>query len=195
MSRTRLIATDQHANNDINTGTTVFKGSSMSEKRILLLGVGNILYNDEGLGVYAFRHLEENYRFSDNVTLMDGGTMGKLLMHALMEHDFVIIMDAVLGGETPGTVYRLEGDGLRKSLGFHDSQHQVDLVDTLISCELIGNRPDVVVIGMEPQEYKELGTELTPACKAAFPKFIGHILDELDAAGGKADKRETAAAV
>lgn len=161
----------------------------MSEKSILLLGVGNILYNDEGLGVYAFRHLTENYQFSENVTLMDGGTMGKLLMHPLMEHDFVIIMDAVLGGEAPGTVYRLENDGLRKSLGFHDSQHQVDLVDTLISCELIGKRPDVVVIGMEPQEYKAMGTELTPACSAAFPKFIGHILEELTAAGGRADKK------
>lgn len=161
----------------------------MSEKKILLLGVGNILYNDEGLGVYAYRHLEENYLFSDNVTLMDGGTMGKLLMHPLMEHDFVVVMDAVLGGEAPGTVYRLEGDALRKSLGFHDSQHEVDLVDTLISCELIGNRPDVVVIGMEPLEYKQMGTEMTGPCREAFPKFIGHILEELEAAGGRAEKK------
>ncbi|MDR1947308.1 MAG: HyaD/HybD family hydrogenase maturation endopeptidase [Desulfovibrio sp.] len=156
----------------------------MPGRRILLLGVGNILYRDEGIGVHALRQLERNYSFSDNVTLTDGGVMGKLLMSVLVEHDFVIVLDAVLGGGEPGTVYRLEGEGLRKSLGFHDSQHQVDLVDTLISCELIGGRPEAVVIGMEPENYTDLGTEPTPLCAAALPGFIGHVLDELKAAGG-----------
>jgi hydrogenase maturation protease len=94
-------------------------------------------------------------------------------------------MDAVLGEEAPGTVYRLEGEGLRKSLGFHDSQHQVDLVDTLISCELIGNRPETVVIGMQPGDYINMGTELTEACLAAMPKFLGHVLEEVAASGGE----------
>jgi hydrogenase maturation protease len=156
----------------------------MSAKRILLLGVGNILYRDEGLGVYALQRLESAYAFSDNLTLMDGGTMGKLLMHALLDHDRVIVLDAVLGGEAPGTVYRLEGEALRKSLGFHDSQHQVDLVDTLISCELVGHRPDTVVIGMQPGDYTSMGTELTEACLAAMPKFISHALEEVQASGG-----------
>jgi hydrogenase maturation protease len=165
----------------------------VSGGRILLLGVGNILYRDEGLGVHALRLLEQNYSFSDNVTLTDGGVMGKLLMAVLMEHDAVVVLDAVLGGEKAGTVYRLEGEGLRKSLGFHDSQHQVDLVDTLISCGLIGNRPETVVIGMEPENYAELGTELTTACAAALPKLIKHALEELRAAGGSARPRRDAA--
>lgn len=158
----------------------------MAQPRILLLGVGNILYSDEGVGVHAANHLEANYSFSDNVTLMEGGTMGKLLMHAIMDCDRLIIMDAVLGGQEPGTIYRLVDDNLRKSLGFHDSQHQVDLVDTLISCELIGNRPEAVVIGMEPADWKTLGTELTGPCREKLPKLIGHVLEELRAAGGTA---------
>jgi len=161
----------------------------MDGKRILLLGVGNILYRDEGLGVHAFRYLEEHYTFSPNVTLMDGGTMGKLLMYPLMEHDAVIVMDAVLGGEAPGAVYRLVDEALRKSLGFHDSQHQVDLVDTLVSCELMGKRPDVVVIGMEPEDYRNMGEDMTDSCKAKLPKFIAHVLEELEATGGKATPR------
>lgn len=156
------------------------------DKRILLLGVGNILYSDEGLGVHAVRHLEERYGFSPNVTLMDGGTMGKLLMSALIEHDLVIVMDAVLGGQAPGTVYRLEDEGLRKSLGFRDSQHDVDFVDTLISCEIIGHRPDAVVIGMEPADWKTMAVDLSPVCAEKLPKLVGCALEELEAAGGKA---------
>ena len=161
----------------------------MTEPRILLLGVGNTLYSDEGVGVHAARHLEANYRFSDNVILMDGGTMGKLLVGPIVECDRLIVIDAVLGGEEPGTVYRLEDEGLRKSLGFHDSQHQVDLVDTLISCEIIGNRPEAVVIGMEPADWKTLNTEMTAVCREKLPKLIGHVLEELKASGGLAEPR------
>ena len=158
----------------------------MAQPRILLLGVGNILYSDEGVGVHAVKHLEDSYSFSDNVTLLEGGTMGKLLMHAITDCDRLIIMDAVLGGHEPGSVYRLVDEGLRKSLGFHDSQHQVDLVDTLIYCELIGNRPEAVVIGMEPADWKTLSMELTDRCREKLPKLISHVLEELEAAGGTA---------
>ena len=155
----------------------------MSQPRILLLGVGNILYSDEGVGVHAAQHLAANYTFSENVTLLEGGTLGKLLMHAIMDCDRLIVIDAVLGGHEPGSIYRLEDEGLRKSLGFHDSQHQVDLVDTLVSCELIGNRPKAVVIGMEPADWKTMQMELTPTCNEKFPKFIEHVLEELKATG------------
>lgn len=162
----------------------------MSEKRILLMGVGNTLYKDEGLGVHAVNYLDENYVFSPNVTLMDGGTMGKLLMYPLMEHDTALLIDAVLGGEAPGTVYRLVDDALRKSLGFHDSQHQVDLVDTLVSCEIMGKRPEAVVIGMEPEDYRNMGIEMTDRCREKMPKLIAHVLEELEAMGGKATPKE-----
>jgi hydrogenase maturation protease len=158
----------------------------MTEPRILLLGVGNILYTDEGVGVHAVRRLETDHVFSDNVSLLDGGVMGKLLMPAIMDCDRLIILDAVLGGEAPGTLYRLEGEGLRKSLGFRDSQHQVDLVDTLISCELAGSRPETVVIGMEPADWKTLGMELSGRCRERLPALISHALAELRAAGGEA---------
>jgi hydrogenase maturation protease len=161
----------------------------MDKPRILLLGVGNKLYTDEGVGVHAALHLRENYEFSDNVTLLDGGTMGKLLMNDIMECDCLIVMDAVLGGHDPGSVYRLEDEGLRKSLGFVDSQHQVDLVDTLIACEILGSRPEAVVIGMEPADWKTMGLELTDTCRSSFNKFIGHVLEELEQAGGTACKR------
>ena len=160
-----------------------------TKPRILLLGVGNVLCTEEGVGVHAANHLAENYTFSDNVTVMEGGTLGKLLMPSLSECELVIIMDAVLGGDKPGSVYRLENDGLRKSIGFNDSQHQVDLIDTLIHCDLIGNRPDAVVIGMEPEDWQSISMELTPTVQAQFDRFISHVLNELHARGGTAVRK------
>ena len=162
----------------------------MPQPRILLLGVGNILYSDEGIGVHATQYLEHHYTFSDNVTLMDGGVMGKLLMPPILECDRLIVMDAVLGDHAPGTMYRLEDDALRKSLGFRDSQHQVDLEDVLVSCGMLGNRPQAVVIGMEPADYTTLNMELTPACKEKLPAFIEHALNELREQGGEAWEKE-----
>lgn len=171
-----------------NTGTD--KDTTMAQSRILLLGVGNILYSDEGVGVHAAQYLENHYTFSENVTLMDGGVMGKLLMAPLLECDRVIIIDAVLGDHEPGTMYRLEGEGLRQSLGFRDSQHEVDLVDVLISCDMVGHRPDAVVIGMEPTDYTTMQIGLTPACQEKLPAFIEHVLKELSAQGGEAYRKE-----
>ncbi|MDL2267151.1 HyaD/HybD family hydrogenase maturation endopeptidase [Desulfovibrio sp. OttesenSCG-928-G15] len=162
----------------------------MAEKKILLLGVGNILYSDEGLGVYAVKQMEAEYIFPESLTVLDGGTMGSLLMAHLMDHDVVVVLDAVLGGEAPGTVYRLTDDGLRKSLGFHDSQHNVDFVDTLIRCDILGKRPEAVVIGMEPADWKTMSAELTPVCKEKMPKFIGHVVEELHSLGVEVVKKD-----
>ncbi|MFP5259176.1 MAG: HyaD/HybD family hydrogenase maturation endopeptidase [Acidobacteriota bacterium] len=155
-------------------------------KKILILGVGNILYTDEGVGVRAVERLIETYDFSDNVTLMDGGNLGMRLMQPIMESDYCIVLDAVLGGDVPGTVYRLTGDNLRKSLAFKDSMHQSDLVDTLIYCELIGKRPDTVVIGMEPFDYETMAVELSPTVAARIPVMLDVALKELAEAGGTA---------
>lgn len=159
---------------------------SDSPRKILILGVGNILYTDEGVGVRAVERLLETYDFSDNVTLMDGGNLGMRLMQPLMDCDFCIVLDAVLGGGEPGTVYRLVGEDLRKSLAFKDSMHQSDLVDTLIYCELVGKRPDTVVIGMEPFDFKTMAVELSPAIAGRVPHMLEAALAELAAAGGTA---------
>lgn len=153
-------------------------------KRILVLGVGNILYTDEGLGVRAVERLQEQYDFSDNVTLMDGGTLGIKLMDSMMDSDYLIVVDAVLGGSDPASVYRLTGEDLRKSLGFNDSMHQTDLVDTLIYCELAGNRPEAVVIGMEPVDYQSMGLEVSPPVLERIPAMCKFVLDEVTGAGG-----------
>lgn len=155
----------------------------MNDKRILILGVGNILLTDEGFGVRAVEYLEAHYRWPAHVRLMDGGTQGLMLMPELQECDFLVVLDVVLGPEAPGTVYLLEGEDLRKSLSFRDSMHQTDLVDTLIYCDLAGHRPDAVVIGMEPADYHTMEIGLTPICQARLPELAEKVVEELRARG------------
>ncbi len=156
----------------------------MTEKRILVLGVGNILFTDEGLGVRCIEHMQEKFTFSSNVTLMDGGTLGTKLMGPILDSDYLIVCDAVLCDDKPGSVYRLIGDDLRKSLAFRDSMHQTDLVDTLGMCELVGNRPEAVVIGMEPFDYESMALELSPTAVSSLPVMIESVVREIEKAGG-----------
>lgn len=157
----------------------------MDEKRrILVLGVGNILYTDEGVGVRCVEKLENEYEFSDNVTLVDGGTLGMRLMDYLLNCDTAIILDAVLGGQEPGTIYRCTGDDLRKSIAFKDSMHQSDLVDSLVYCELMGNRPDAVVIGIQPHDYQTMALEVSEVLASRLDDMAGFALKEVEAAGG-----------
>jgi hydrogenase expression/formation protein len=158
-------------------------------KRILVLGVGNVLYTDEGIGVRAVTEIERLYDVSENVTLMDGGTLGTRLMDPILNCDFLIVIDAVLGDGDPGSIYRLTGDDLRKSLAFKDSMHQTDLVDTLIMCDIVGNRPEAVIIGMEPFDYETLAVELSPIAQNRQETLIGFVLEEVAQAGGSYAKK------
>ncbi len=155
----------------------------MNRKKVLVLGVGNILFTDEGIGVHAIRYLLRHVTFPDTVRLLDGGTLGLGLMDAIMDCDLLVVLDAVLGDQAPGSLYRLEGDDLRKSLSFRDSMHQTDLVDTLLYCELAGHRPAAVILGMEPQDFQSMGLELTPPCAAALPELAQRLVAELTSQG------------
>lgn len=161
----------------------------MQDKNILILGVGNILLTDEGFGVRAVEYLQKHYDWPDNVTLMDGGTQALMLMAELQECDFVAILDVVLGPKEAGTIYMLEGDDLRKSLSFRDSMHQTDLVDTLISCELAGHRPEAIVFGLQPFDYKNMHPELSPQAQAILPDFCRKVVEQLAQRGIMAKSR------
>ena len=161
----------------------------MDDKKILILGVGNILLTDEGFGVRAVEYLETHYRWPERVRLMDGGTQGLMLMPELLECDFLVVLDVVLGPEAPGTFYLLEGEDLRKSLSFRDSMHQTDLLDTQITCHLAGHRPEAVVIGLQPFDYKTMQVGLSPQAQALLPEFCRKAVEEMARRGIVAEAR------
>jgi len=159
---------------------------SEPSKKILVLGLGNILLRDEGVGVRVVERLQGDYDFSDNVELMDGGVRGMILMDPMINADHVVIVDAVVNDHPPGTIYRLEGDDLRLSIAFKNSVHDMDLLETMCCCELIsGVRPSAVIVGIEPKDYQsDPLVELSPEIEEKIPELMLRALDEIKAAGG-----------
>ncbi|MCJ2165799.1 MULTISPECIES: HyaD/HybD family hydrogenase maturation endopeptidase [unclassified Pseudodesulfovibrio] len=158
---------------------------SDTEKRILILGVGNILFTDEGFGVRVAEELEQKYKFSENVTVLDGGTLGLKLMGPIMESDYLIIVDIVLNDSKPGEVFRLLGEDLNKACAFKNSMHQTDLLDTLAQCSIIGSVPDTVILyGIEPVNFTDMSAALSPELEAKLPEIMEMVLKEVETAGG-----------
>ncbi len=158
----------------------------MSEEKIVVLGVGNILLKDEGVGVRVVEELQRKFTFPPNVDLVDGGTQGLWLLPTLQAADHLIVIDAVFGKCEPGSVYRLERDDLPKGLRAKQSAHDSDLIEALNLCALLEKEPkSVVVIGIEPEDITAYGLELTPKIQSCVSELINRVLSELDRLGAK----------
>ncbi len=150
------------------------------EYRILVLGLGNTLLSDEGLGVAAVQRLSETHRFGPEVELLDGGTLGLDLLHRLEGVRDLIIVDAVQTGDPPGTLVRLEGDAIPKALARKMSMHQVGLQELLAVSQLRGTMPPHVVLwGMAPAALG-WGVELTPAVAAQLDALVTAVASEVN---------------
>lgn len=156
----------------------------MSEDRIVVLGVGNTLLKDEGVGVRVVEELKKKFAFPSNVRLVDGGTQGLWLLPTLQEADCLVVIDAVLGKCEPGSIYRLEKDDLPKGLRLKQSAHDSDLIEALNLCALLDQAPQtVVVIGIEPEDISAYGLQLTPTIESRVPALVDQVLVELGKLG------------
>jgi hydrogenase maturation protease len=145
---------------------------------ILVLGLGNILLRDEGIGVRVVQALERLTLPSD-VEVVDGATGGFALVDILADRRKVIVVDAIAGDGPPGTVLRLSADDLRGLPGAPVSLHEVGLVEALAATRQLGIAPrEVIVIGVCPQVV-ECGLELSSAMAGLVPKIVELVFAEL----------------
>jgi len=157
--------------------------TNSNEKHIMVLGVGNLLFTDEGVGIHAIQTLLEQYEFSQNVSIEDGGVLGINLLGIISEADDLIVVDAIRNGGPPGTLYRLEGDDIPKRILGKNSLHQVDLLEALTLCQALDKVPETVIVGVEPEDIETLGLELTPPVQEKMSDLIAMVLKELDRLG------------
>lgn len=160
--------------------------NAAAEQRILVLGVGNVLLTDEGVGVRVVHELMARFDFPSNVKLIDGGVLGLSLAGTMMEADQVIVIDAVRGGDEPGTLYRFSWEAKPEHIQYKDSLHQIDLMETMALLPLLGQPPRVVVLGVEFGDIDHWGLELTPRVEKAVEPLLALVLQELDGLGAPA---------
>jgi len=117
-----------------------------------VLGLGNLLRTDEGLGVVALQRLLDCHRLPDAVRAIDGGTLGLDLISHIEGVDRLLVLDAVLADSEPGTLVRLDGEAVPVFIGAAQSAHDLGLATVLAACRLRGSQPsEVVVLGMQPE--------------------------------------------
>lgn len=162
--------------------------------RVLILGIGNVLWADEGFGVRCVEALADRYTFDDNVTVLDGGTQGLYLLPFLEEADILIVFDAVDYGLAPGTMKIVEGQEVPSFMGAKKmSLHQTGFQDVIATSELMGYRPEtLILIGCQPEELDDYGGGLRDVVAARIDPAIEVALDKLKALGiaarpGRAD--------
>ncbi len=165
--------------------------ASRIPQRVVILGVGNLLLSDEGLGVRALESIDRHYTFPDGVELVDGGTCGMELLEPLTNVDLLIMLDVIRAGRPPGSLIILRGDEIPARLRHKLSPHQVGLSDVLATLILTGEAPrEIIVIGIEPESL-ELGMALTSKVAARLPELITATLTELEQSGIRATPRTT----
>jgi len=148
------------------------------EKPILILGVGNLLLSDEGFGVHMAQRLERESWPAD-VEVMEGGTDGFRLMNVIRGRRRLIVIDAIKGGEQPGTLYRFDyEDAPASRIGRLTSAHQVGILEILQMMTLIGDVPQATFLGIEPATLT-MGMELSPVVEAKIPRVIELLREEL----------------
>lgn len=157
---------------------------------IAVLGIGNVLLSDEGLGVRALERMEELYDFPEEVQLIDGGTLGIDLLYHLEGVRKLLVLDAVSGGKPPGTLYVFKGEQVKTYFRRKVSMHEIGFQEVLALMEVMEKPiPEIVVMGIEPKSL-ELGTELSPEVEEKIPELIERALEQLREWGVEVKERE-----
>jgi len=154
-----------------------------SPVQTLVLGVGNLLMSDEGVGVHVIQRLVAEYELPEKVQVLDGGTLGMDLLYYLEGVENLLLIDAVEARQEPGTLIRLEDDQVPAFLSLKISPHQLGVPDMLAAAKLKDAYPQRIVLwGVQPK-LLGIGLDLSPKVESLVDIIIEHILDQLQAWG------------
>jgi len=157
---------------------------------VVVLGLGNILMEDEGIGVHAANHLQDHYHFKPEIEIVDGGTSGLDLLTYFGPEKSILMIDAVNFDMDPGTVAKLEDDAIQAQLDPKISLHHLGLSDLISVAELVDRKAKrMTLLGIQPDSMENLDLEMTPTIQGVFDKVITNALLILEAWGVEHHKR------
>ncbi|QKJ22759.1 HyaD/HybD family hydrogenase maturation endopeptidase [Poseidonibacter lekithochrous] len=158
------------------------------KKKNIVIGVGNMLFKDEGIGIYASEYLSQNYEFEGDLEVIDGGTLGFKLMSYFQEYENVVILDTVSIEDNPGEIFRLPSDVLLGLGNYRKTAHEVEIVEMLEICSVLDSHANVTILGIIPEDIVSVGIGLTDTMENRFEEFILHAIKEIDSLGVKSKK-------
>ena len=150
--------------------------------KILVLGIGNLLFGDEGIGVHFIKYMGEKYRFEGEhqIDIVDGGTLAQRLIPIIVEYDHVIIIDTINApGVKAGEVYFFDFDAVPDAVDWQGSAHEVEMLQTLNMMDLAGDRPQTMIMGVVPTVIEATEFSLSEGVTAAVPLMEKTLLDYL----------------
>jgi hydrogenase maturation protease len=167
------------------------KQKHLKQKQVLLLGIGNVLWSDEGFGVRCIEEINRQYIFPDNVLLIDGGTQGIYLVQYVQACDILVVFDAIDYGLDGGEMKLIENEDVPNFMGAKKmSLHQTGFQEVLSTSRLLGDYPEkILLIGVQPVELEDFGGSLRPPVKAQIEPAVTIAVEYLQKLGIKAEKR------
>ena len=151
----------------------------MASQNILILGLGNILLGDEGVGVRVIEQLL-THPLPDEIEVIDGGTAGYELINFFEGKEKVIIVDAVKTNDTPGSVYKMDLSLVQEDETVQLSLHQIGLKNVFKMASLMDLNPEVTLIGIVPKNYQDYNIGLSDEVEKAIPLAIETVLKEIE---------------
>ncbi len=143
-----------------------------TSERCIVLGLGNTLNKDEGLGVHALHLLEQELGSPKDVELLDGGVLGLNLLMLVEECRWLLVLDAVNAGKEPGTLIELTKEQIPLFAGVRMSEHQITFQEVLGLASIRGHLPEYLhLIGIQPADLS-IGVDLSPTITAALPGVV-----------------------
>ena len=150
---------------------------SLNIKDTVILGIGNILLQDDGVGVHVIKQLE-NENLPSTIELVDGGTSTLDTLGLFLDYKKVIVVDCLRAGLKPGTIYKIKPEDIKSYKKENLSIHDVQILDVVNMANMMNKFPEVVIFGIEPEEIT-LNLEMTKTMICKIPEIIYNIKKEL----------------
>jgi hydrogenase maturation protease len=150
-----------------------------SKRKITVLGIGNLLYSDEGVGIHILPLLEERLSHYENVEVIEGSTDGMRLLGTIEETDYLIVVDAVNAGKDAGTIVTLVDDEIPAYFGVKMSIHQLGFQEVLSAAKIRETCPKhMILFGVQPASL-ELGLQLSAIVQAQLPQLAEKVVQQV----------------
>lgn len=149
----------------------------------IVIGIGNLLLKDDGIGVIAASYLKKNFTYEPELELLDGGTLGFSLIEYFVNYDNVFIIDTISIDDEAGCVYKIPSDELLGGSRYKNTAHEVEVVQMLEACELYDKKADITIFGVVPEDINSMKIGLSKTLLDKFDILIETVIknvEELD---------------